>query len=63
MTHKRAVIIPGKCSNCHPCPAAEGCSARAIKREEIDDLPFVDLACKGCGTCLKDCPQQAMLLI
>ncbi len=63
MPNKRAVVMPNKCADCHPCPAAEGCSIGAIKREEEDDVPFVDIQCRGCGTCQKDCPREAIMLL
>ena len=61
MYQKFSVIDPGKCAKCKVCLAAEHCPRNAIEREEREDPPFVNqLKCKGCITCIKNCPYNAV---
>lgn len=61
LIQKRALINQEKCSRCQSCPAIKECPASALQEE--DGFLFVGVECRGCGTCTRACPYQAIELI
>ena len=58
---KRALIQPGRCINCDPCPVQQVCQRQAVIRESPSDKPWVDFyRCAGCLKCKPSCPACAI---
>lgn len=61
---KRALVHPGRCRSCDPCPVLEQCPMHALFREGPEERPWVDFyRCSGCGRCKGFCPHDAVELL
>lgn len=58
-------VVVFECPQAIPCDSClESCKIKAIKMDNINDIPIVDFAkCTGCGKCLMRCPGLAAFLV
>ena len=46
------------------CPAALACPKKMLRQEEPYQAPMPDpFLCKGCGDCVRACPQKAITIV
>ncbi len=62
-TTRKAEFIEEKCINCRQCIDAHFCEFNALKWDNDNSIPVIDiLKCEGCGACKVLCPEDAFYI-